>query len=46
LLYYLFFGCFRHSYIVIFPPLFLESVVDEWKVMAAVSSSLMHTNRV
>jgi hypothetical protein len=46
LLYYFFFGCFSHSNIVIFPPLFLESVVDEWKVMAAVCSSLVHTNWV
>lgn len=46
LLDYLFFGCFRHSYIVIFPPFFLKSVVDEWKVMAAVCSSLVHTNWV
>ena len=46
LLYYLFLGSFSNSYIVIFSPFFLESVVDEWKVMAAVCSSLVYTDWV
>ena len=40
------FGSFCHSYIIIFSPLFLESIIDEWKVMATVSSSLMYTDWV